>query len=559
MNPAARRLALLLACVAPAANAQAWRVEAPDDLAARISPFLGESTGRQAADSLGKQILATEGYFTPRVAVVDADGGLVLKIDPGPRTQVSELDLAVDGPVDEKTRAALIAGWLLPVGQPFRQEDWNNAKQQILGELLAADHAAARLVDSQAAIDAATQRAALSAHYDAGPRHRYGALRIDGLHRFDAALIARYNHEVEVGKPYRAADLRALTARLQETPYFASARASLDLDAAEPDATGEVIVPVRLRVRERPGHRAAFGAGFSSNTGARVEASYQTPNFLDQAWDFSGGLRLEQKRQTVYGDVMLPPDRSRRQHGFGFAHETSDIEDLRTERIALGVQSIQQRGSVEQRLSLNWQRERRIPDGAETVVSRALVANATWTWRQVDDLLDPRSGLVVQLSLGGAARALLSDEDFLRLHGRIQYYLPLGARDTLTLRGELGRTFAADRLHVPQDYLFRTGGTGSVRGYAYQSLGIREGDATVGGRYLAVASAEVTHWLNDSWGIAAFVDAGDAVDALTDARLAVGYGIGARWRSPAGPIGADLAYGQRERGVQLHFSLAIPF
>ena len=104
-----------------------------------------------------------------------------------------------------------------------------------------------------------------------------------------------------------------------------------------------------------------------------------------------------------------------------------------------------------------------------------------------------------------------------------------------------------------------TGGTGSVRGYAYQSLGIKEGNATVGGRFLGVVSAEATHWLNESWGIAAFVDAGDAVDQLEDVRLAVGYGLGARWRSPAGPIGVDLAYGQRTSRVELHFSLAIPF
>ena len=83
--------------------------------------------------------------------------------------------------------------------------------------------------------------------------------------------------------------------------------------------------------------------------------------------------------------------------------------------------------------------------------------------------------------------------------------------------------------------------------------------AIVGGRYLALVSGEVTHWLNESWGIAGFIDAGDAVDDLTDARLAVGYGLGARWRSPAGPSGADIAYGQRTGDLHLHFSLAIPF
>ena len=177
----------------------------------------------------------------------------------------------------------------------------------------------------------------------------------------------------------------------------------------------------------------------------------------------------------------------------------------------------------------------------------------------MDNRLDPRQGTVLMGQIGGGSRAALADQNFVRLHSRVQQYIPLGRRNTLLLRGELGYTWADSRRHIPQDYLFRTGGAGSVRGYAYQSLGIKEGAATVGGRYLAIASAEVTHWLDEDWGVAAFVDAGDAVDSLQDVRLALGYGLGARWRSPAGPLGVDLAYGERMRGFQLHFSLAIPF
>ena len=137
-----------------------------------------------------------------------------------------------------------------------------------------------------------------------------------------------------------------------------------------------------------------------------------------------------------------------------------------------------------------------------------------------------------QAQIGGGAKAALSDQNFVRLHARLQHYIPLGRVDTLNLRGEIGVTFADSRQHIPQDYLFRTGGAGSVRGYAYQSLGIREGSAIVGGRYLAIASAEVTHWLNESWGIAAFVDAlrrdaGIAVEVVDYHEHAMGEGADA--------------------------------
>ena len=554
-----RRLAFFLCCGVATAHAD-LRLDVPADLAARLRPHLAAESGERRLRQTSTDILATEGYFSPQIAIDTQGHDLLLRIDPGPRTHISSAEVEITGAVTPERLAALRERWLLPVGRPFRQEDWNNAKNQLLSDLLAEEHAAARLLDSLADIDPDTQRAALQVSYDAGPRYRYGELEIDGLYRFRPELVARYNADVRPGKVYRAEEVQALVHALQSSPYFATVRGELDLAQAVSDGEADSLrAPVRLTVQEQPVHRARFGVGASSNTGARVEASYSTIDFLRQAWELDTGVRLEEKRQTFYSDVFLPPMGDGVRYGAGFVAEQSDIEQLRIQRQSVGVQRIEKRGRLEERLSLNWQHEKRQPGDGDWTTSRALVPNVTWTWRKLDQMLDPRRGVVLQLSVGGGTKSLLSDENFLRVYGRSQIYLPIGTRDTLSLRAELGRTFAPSRQHVPQDYLFRTGGTGSVRGYPYQSLGIKEGNATVGGRYLATASIEYTHWLNDSWGAAAFVDAGDAVDALQDARLAVGYGLGARWRSPAGPIGVDLAYGKRSRDLLLHFSLAIPF
>ncbi|HEX6736038.1 MAG TPA: autotransporter assembly complex family protein [Azonexus sp.] len=557
------RQSALLLCAALAAwplRAADIEIVAPAAIVRLVEPHLdalGGSPQRRHEELSG--ILATEGYFAPQIEYSGGAGALRLTIDPGPRTRVGEVNIVIDGAVDAERRRQLLADWRLPVGQPFRQEDWNEAKQQLLADLLGHGYPGARLVDSLADIDGERQRANLSLHYDAGASYRFGALQISGLERYPPALVERYTRKLEAGEPYDEARLHELQMTLQATPYFSSVRATLEREAGDVNADGSITAPVVITVRERQPHRIGFGAGISSNTGARVEANYHTPDLLHRAWSLDSGLRLEQKRQTLYADVFLPPDARDRRYGFGAVSEQSDIENLRTERHAVGAQSVQQRGSVEQRLSLNWQWEQREPAGAEMVTSRALVPNAMWTWRQLDNPLDPRRGIVLQAQIGGGAKAALSDQNFVRLHGRWQQFIPLGPANQLTLRAELGRTFADSRQHIPQDYLFRTGGTGSVRGYGYQSLGISEGRATVGGRYLGVASAELTHWLDDSWGLAAFVDTGNAVDALSDIRLATGYGLGVRWRSPAGPLGVDLAYGERTGQFQLHFSLAIPF
>lgn len=536
-------------------------LDAPKEIVELIQPTLPDEPGtpRKMREALS-ETLATEGYFSPQMEFSESEGALKLKIDPGPRSLVSAVDIAVDGKIEAKTRDMLIAGWRLPVGKAFRQDDWSAAKHDILSRLLANKHAAARLLDSEAAIDPESRSARLTVHYDAGPPYRFGELQIEGLDRYSPELIARYNRDLQPGDPYSEEKLNALVAKLQATPYFTSVQANLDMDAGvEDEDGGTVTAPIRLRVNERSPHRVAFGAGFSSNTGARVEFNYHTPNLFDQAWSMNSGVRVEEKQQTAYVDVFLPPDGKNRRHSLGVMTESNDIQGLKTSRQAFGAQRIEQRGSIEQRLSINWQDETRQPDGGDETSSKALVPNIMWTWRKVDNLLDPHQGTVLQIQIGGGAKAALSDENFVRLHGRWQQFLPLGRTNLLTLRSELGYTIAPSREHIPQDYLFRTGGTGTVRGYAYQSLGVKDNAAVVGGRYMAVASGELTHWLDASWGIAGFVDAGDAIDDLKDARLALGYGIGARWRSPAGPIGVDLAYGQRTGDTHLHFSLAIPF
>ena len=42
-------------------------------------------------------------------------------------------------------------------------------------------------------------------------------------------------------------------------------------------------------------------------------------------------------------------------------------------------------------------------------------------------------------------------------------------------------------------------------------------------------------------------------------KLKLGYGIGARWRSPIGPFRIDLAYGAENAQVRLHFSAGFSF
>ena len=163
------------------------------------------------------------------------------------------------------------------------------------------------------------------------------------------------------------------------------------------------------------------------------------------------------------------------------------------------------------------------------------------------------------MQLAAGAKSLASGDNFVKAYLQYQYWIPLGAMDQILLRTEVGRTFAPSRGHIPEDFLFRAGGARSNRGYAFQSLGVQEGDAIVGGRFLATGTVEYVHWLNDRWGGALFTDVGGAADSPREWQALKSYGIGARYRTPAGPFALDLAYAGRDHKFRIAFSVTVAF
>jgi len=119
--------------------------------------------------------------------------------------------------------------------------------------------------------------------------------------------------------------------------------------------------------------------------------------------------------------------------------------------------------------------------------------------------------------------------------------------------------FATTTEGIPEEYLFRTGGSNTVRGYNYQSLGVSKDNVIGGGSSLGVASLEFVHWVEADWGVATFVDVGNAAKNWHRFHLMQGYGVGVRYKTPAGPIAVDLAYGKGVKRTKLDFSIAIAF
>ena len=142
--------------------------------------------------------------------------------------------------------------------------------------------------------------------------------------------------------------------------------------------------------------------------------------------------------------------------------------------------------------------------------------------------------------------------------GRVVGWWPFTRTNQLVARADAGAVIAQSRVGIPSNFLFRTGGDTTVRGYAFESLGVQQGDAVVGGRYYAVASVEVDHWVNETWGLAAFVDAGNATDSMSGLpvrRSATASAPACARRSARS--GSTSRTARKTKQVRVHFSVGL--
>lgn len=509
------------------------------------------------------ELLATEGYFSPQIAESlkkEATGWVAaFRINPGEPALVDRFDIRIEGPIQSNpAEAAAIhekmnAKWPLGTGKQFRQAEWEDAKRRALQLLLVERYPGARITHSNATVDPQQHRATLELVLDSGPVFTLGELDISGLQRYPASMVERLN-PIKPGEPYSQQKLLDFQSRLQDSPYFSGTLVEVEIDPDKPEK-----VPVKVMLTEMQSKKVGFGVGYSTNTGERLQVDYHDLYLEGLGWGFHSKLKLETKNQSLDGEFQLPLAADGYRDSLNAGYERTNVQGETTKKYVTGAKRSRVLDNIETALSLQYQTENQSVSGAANNNVQALTLGYGWTQRKVDDVLFPTRGYLVNWQISGAKRSFLSDRDFIRGYGKLTWFYPLGERDNLMLRGELGAVAAKTRNDIPTDFLFRAGGDQSVRGYAYQSLGVSEGNAIVGGRYLGVATAEYTHWISSQWGAAVFYDAGNAVDSWKTTKAVQGYGLGARWKSPVGPLNLDFAYGHAVKKMRLHFSVGFAF
>lgn len=528
---------------------------------------------RRRAHDATVSALETQGYFSSVVTLeVGQDVGgetWEIQIEPGERTHVKRVNLQFSGQIERPEFETRLIGlkrdWPLTEGMPFINASWHNAKDTLLDEVSRKDFYFARYANTQATVDAQMATADLFAKVDSGPRVVMGPLSVTGLNRVPQSLIDRYVHYAE-GEPYDQDKLDNWQQALQSTSFFRGAFVTLNQDQAAQKVRqdGAVELPVRVQVSEAPARRVTASLGADSDHGLRVEGLYRQNVVFGQPVWIETGAGVDKDRQRAFFDVHFPPTMSGHQDSVGVLYEHTNIEGLENSRVGIGAKRLtawqaggSSRVDYESEWGLTAAHDKTRISGAPGYEVPTLTGTYRFLRRDVDKKYDPREGNLIEVGLGSGI-TLDKGQNFSRVGLRAQKWWPVGRRDVVTARSEVGKVWSqTDRL--PADFGYRTGGARTIRGYSYQSIGQARGDAVIGAYSLAVLSVEYTHYYTETIGASFFVDAGDAAQSFGDMKMHVGIGTGLAVRTPAGPFFVDLAYGARDKKLRMHFSLGIAF
>jgi translocation and assembly module TamA len=575
---------------APAGAAFELNIQAPDDIKDLLTRHLElqryreltdlsddelERLLRQAGED-ARRLLGTLGYFSPIITLAHqpAPGGaalVTLTVTPGEPTRIQQVTIQFTGAIADDGLAAaqrqqIQASWSLPAGNRFTQNAWDGAKQQALRQLTTLRFPAGRISTSLADIDPDNAKAHLQLTLDSGSAYRLGELEVDGLQRYDRALVQRLAR-LNPGSPYSQADLVAAQQRLTDSGYFDSAFITLDTQADPTAAT------VQLKLREARLQKLVLGVGASTDSGPRLSAEHTHHKVPGIGWRAVSKLLLDRETRAIGSELTSPPDPSNWRWAVSGLLQNQQLGtlDVSSQQLRAGRKQSQER--IDRNLYVQYDRAETVDtDTTQPVIAQSISANYAFAVRYYDSLPFPSAGWGWGAELGGGTTLGPERQAYTRLLTRWQGFLGLGQSDgnragssRLAMRASAGAVIAKDSASLPSTQLFLAGGDNSVRGYGLNDIGVTLANGRVtAGRYLTTGSVEWQRPVRingrpSDWESTVFIDAGAVANKPSELEAKVGVGVGARWNSPVGPLQLDLAYGVDARRLRLHMNLGFTF
>lgn len=500
--------------------------------------------------------LYREGYFGGTVSI-KLDGREAAAIPPlDAPSRIDAINIDVDpGPVFSFGNLAvspLPPGTALPAGfaagEPARARLVQDAAETGVKAWRSHGHAKAK-VGSQDIIARHAERALdVRLALDPGPRLSFGPLIITGNQAVRTERI-RAIAGLPEGETFDPEILKLVSNRLRRTGTFRSV-SLVEADQYTPDLR----LPIEVQIEERAPRRIGAGLEYSNTEGLNLSAYWLHRNLLGGAERFRVEGEISQITSSgdgidyTLGTSFERPATFGPENTFKATAKVAYLDDpgyrLKVLDLEAGLSRIVDEDfTISAGVGFLWGE---VEDDLGKRDYALLTLPVESSLDKRDDQMDPTRGYYLQarvvpfVGLSGSRGGMQAKGDF-------RAYRSFGTTRPVTLAGrlQLGTLIGPDATDAPADFLFFSGGGGTVRGRAYQSLGqTLPGGEKIGGRSFLGGSVEARVQVRDKIGVVGFYDVGvisdDPVPGRNGASHA-GAGIGVRYDTRLGPIRLDVA------------------
>jgi len=513
-------------------------------IALKDKPPASPSLLRKRVDedvSLFTQWLRAQGYFASHIeATLDENVKpltVIFQVDTGPAFLLKTVEIQVNGRIE-----TTVPDIGLTPGVPFNAETLAHSQNRLVREFTKKGFPFAEVTDRRITVDHADHSVAVVFFVTPGPLAQFGATRISGLLKVEEGVV-RDTLPWNEGDPFNADLIDAGQKKLLALGLFSLVRVFPDQAL---DQSGRV--PVNVVLTERKHRSVSAGISYRTDEGPGVSASWENRNLFGGAEQLAFSATLANYVLSAEGGYLEPFFFRKDQFLRLSARLADDKPDAYTSRNLKSTSVLGRKltGELQVDGGLGFKLSR-VTQLEETNRYSYLLFPLSMEYNGSDDLLDPSRGSRLGLKVEPFYDPFEGNPGFIRCFGRYRHYIQVLKDPALVLAGALGAgaIVGTESAALPADERFYAGGGGSIRGYAYQSVGPIKDGVPVGGNYLIELSFEMRLKISDRVGVVGFLDGGNAFASPGpdfSQGLLWGTGVGLRYYSPVGPFRLDIGF-----------------
>jgi translocation and assembly module TamA len=383
---------------------------------------------------------------------------------------------------------------------------------------------------------------------DAGPKANIGPISMSGLKDMNESFVRR-RLLIHQGDPYSAPAIEAARQDLSSIGVFSVVRVE---EASALDPNGQL--PIKFDLTERPLHSVDVGAAYSTDLGVNFTTGWHDRNLFGNAEQLNltaaaqlGGDAVTRPGYSV-GAQFLKPDFMTRDQTLEL-----DLNAIKQSLQAYEQTALQERIALNRKLTPHWTVSLGLSGEQESILQEDVTRHyelvgipASLKYDSTTSLFDPTGGIRAMLSITPTRSLGTPSATFFiaQLSGSTYLDLFNDGRSVLALRGLIGQVSGASVFELPPDQRFYAGGSATVRGYRYQTLGPQFPDRIpIGGTAISTGTVELRQRILGSYGVVGFMDVGQVSSngAPFTSNWHAGAGVGARYYTSIGPIRLDFA------------------